>query len=148
MAVDNHPTRKIVSDFCATRLNSVCLISGGNDGVGTDATGRELRGTYGNCQVFIRRDGRDMTPSLTRFHPEIRNPAGRLPTDLHCTELITSVPQILFTNVTAASAILNAFWLYVCGALDYSEIAFDIKDGLMRPVPLPRPAPAPEKATA
>ena len=34
LAVDNHATRKAVGEFCATKLRNVCLISGGNDGVG------------------------------------------------------------------------------------------------------------------
>jgi molybdopterin/thiamine biosynthesis adenylyltransferase len=145
LAVDNHPSRKALSDFCG-RLRNVCLISGGNDGVGKDASGNELRGTYGNCQIFIRRDGEDASPPLTRYHPEIREPADRLPTEKGCDELVASVPQILFANMTAAAAMLNAFWLYVCGALPYSEVAFDIAEGLMRPVDLPAPAPVPVKA--
>jgi hypothetical protein len=49
------------------------------------------------------------------------------------------VPQILFANLMTASAILNAVWLYLCGALHYSELCFDIADGVMRPLPLPPP---------
>src|SRR5262245_14101463 len=36
LAVDNHATRKLVNDHCARHLRDVCLISGGNDGVGVD----------------------------------------------------------------------------------------------------------------
>src|SRR5437764_14645455 len=43
LCVDNHPTRKLVSDHCAT-LRAVSLFSGGNEGVDPP---RE-RGTYGN----------------------------------------------------------------------------------------------------
>ena len=139
LAVDNDATRKLVSDFCTRHLEEVCLISGGNDGVGQDGSGRETRGTYGNCQVYIRRAGRDVTPSLTQYHPEIRDPADKNPSDESCTELIESVPQILFTNLAAASAILNAFWLFCCAALHYGELCFDIADGLMRPIPLAVP---------
>jgi len=137
LAVDNHATRKLVSEHCESRLDHVCLISGGNDGVGRDSSGRETRGTYGNCQVYIRRDGVDRSPSLTRYHPEIGQPADRNPAEKSCVELVRSVPQILFANLAAASAMLNAFWLYASGALHYSELAFDIADGLMRPLPLP-----------
>jgi hypothetical protein len=136
-ALDNHASRKLISDHCAG-LKDVCLISGGNDGVGPDSSGRMRHGTYGNCQVFQRRAGRDETPSLTASHPEIREPADRLPTDLSCTELLASTPQILFANLMTASAILNALWLVLCDALPYAEVVFDIADGLMRP--LPRPA--------
>jgi hypothetical protein len=137
--VDNHATRKLLSDFCGSRLETVCLISGGNDGVGPDASGRVLRGTYGNVQVYVRRGEVDLSPSLTRYHQEIREPADRLPTDLSCTELVASVPQLLFTNLMTASAILNALWLYLCSALHYTELSFDIAEGLMSPSPMPAP---------
>jgi molybdopterin/thiamine biosynthesis adenylyltransferase len=191
LAVDNHATRKLVSDFCATERRKVCLISGGNDGVEEGKTGREdgeseggehgggdevgadtteggarrgvrhaLRGTYGNVQLFVRRDGEDRSPSLTRFHPEIAEPADHLPTDASCGEVMLRVPQLLFTNLATASAMLNAFWLYLCGASHYSELCFDICDGLMRPIAVPAPrlgasppgqdarAPRPEAAAA
>lgn len=134
LAVDNHATRKLISDFCSASLNDVCLISGGNDGVGRDASNQITRGTYGNCQIYIRSGGQDLNQRITRYHPEIRKPADKNPSDENCTELMQSVPQILFANLAAASAILNAFWLYCCDALHYSELAFDIADGLMRPV--------------
>ncbi len=138
LTVDNHATRKLVNDFCASRLDDVCLISGGNDGVEKLPGGKVLRGTFGNAQIFERSGGDDVTPSLTRFHPEIANPGDKLPTELNCTELVASVPQILFANLAVASAILNTFWLHVCGATHYSEVSFDIAEGLMRPVPLPK----------
>jgi molybdopterin/thiamine biosynthesis adenylyltransferase len=133
LTVDNHATRKLVNDHCA-KLKNICLISGGNDGVGKDSTGRTLRGTYGNAQIFVRRNGKDLTPSLARYHPEIAKPADHLPTDQSCTELVASVPQIVFANLTAATAILNTLYLHLCGALPYAELAFDIAEGVMRPV--------------
>jgi len=146
-AVDNHATRKLLSDFCARRLDDVVLISGGNDGVGHDSTGKFRRGTYGNCQVYVRRGGRDLSPSLTQFHDEIAHPADRPPTDKGCTEQLDSVPQLLLANLAAASAILNALLLYLCGALHYSELAFDVADGQMQPLPMPAPRPVPEAIT-
>jgi molybdopterin/thiamine biosynthesis adenylyltransferase len=133
LTVDNHATRKLVNDHCA-RLNNVCLVSGGNDGVGGDAAGNFRRGTYGNVQLYLRAKGEEVTPPLTHHHPEIANPADQLPTEQSCTDLVTSVPQILFANLSVASAILNTLWLYLSGALRYRELAFDIADGLMRPV--------------
>lgn len=133
LTVDNHATRKLVNDHCAT-LEDVCLLSGGNDGMGKDASGHFRRGTYGNVQAYVRADGAERTPSLTRFHPEILEPSDRLPTDQSCTELMAAVPQVLFANLAVASTLLNTFWLHLCAALHYSELAFDIADGLMRPV--------------
>lgn len=136
LAVDNHATRKLVNDFCAG-LDEVCLISGGNDGIETAANGKVRRGTFGNVQVYLRRDGADLSPSLDRYHPEIARPADKNPADASCTELVASVPQILFANLTVAAAMLNSFWLHACEALPYPELVFDIAEGLMRPVDFP-----------
>jgi hypothetical protein len=133
LCVDNHPTRKLVSDHCDT-LNNVVLISGGNDGVDPP---RE-RGTYGNVQVAIRRAGRAVTAPLTRYHPEIANPKGKMPTDVDCGTLALSMPQILFTNLAVASAMLNAFFAFTCERLAYQEVKLDILDARMLPqFPLP-----------
>ena len=140
LAVDNHATRKLVSDFCASRREDICLISGGNDGVGKDSEGRELRGTGGNCQIYIRRGGADVTPSLTEFHGEIEHPRDARPgADASCLRVLETTPQIAFTNLMAATSMLNALWLYLCGSLHYPELTFDIAEGLMRPIRLPPP---------
>ena len=146
LCVDNHATRKLVSDHCAGRdgrpgLRDICLISAGNDGVGADSAGHPTQGTYGNCQVYLRRGGRDVTPSLTRYHPEIERPADRLPTEVSCTEALPSTPQLLFANLMSAAAICNAVWLTLCRALSYSELIFDIAAGRMAPAPIPGPDP-------
>ena len=140
LAVDNHATRKLVADHCQT-LRDVCLISAGNDGVGPDSSGKFREGTFGSCQIYVRRDGADLSPPLARFHPEIAHPADRLPTDQGCTEQIASVPQILFANLMTASTMLNAMRLYLCGRLDYPELCYDIALGRMSPVQLPMKGP-------
>ena len=132
LCVDNHATRKLVDDHCA-KLRDICLISGGNDGVGKDSTGATRRGTYGNVQITVRRKGRNRSPGLQQYHPEIRNPADKLPHELNCTELIASKPQILFSNLAVASAISNALLLYLSNDLHYAEASFDIAEALMRP---------------
>ena len=138
LAVDNHATRKLVNDHCATQLANVSLISGGNDGVSAVPGGRVHRGTYGNVQVYLRRDGHDASPSLARFHPEIAQPADQHPLEKSCTEIVATVPQILFTNLLVATSILGSFWLHLCDRLHYSEVAFDLADAVMNPVPLPK----------
>lgn len=136
LTVDNHATRKLLDDHCAS-LDQCCLISGGNDGIGKDASSRVRRGTFGNVQIYVREGGIDLTPSLSCHHPEIANPADVLPTDQSCHELAMSVPQILFVNLTVAAAILNTLFLHLSGALHYGELAFDIAEGKMRPIMLP-----------
>jgi hypothetical protein len=132
LCVDNHATRKLVDDHCA-KLRNITLISGGNDGVGKDSTGAVRRGTYGNVQVHVRKSGRELSPGLSKFHPEIANPADKMPHQLNCTELIASKPQILFANLAVASAICNALLLHLSGQLKYGECSFDIAEGLSRP---------------
>jgi molybdopterin/thiamine biosynthesis adenylyltransferase len=132
LCVDNHATRKLVDDHCAT-LRHICLISGGNDGVGKDSTGAVRRGTYGNVQVAVRRNDKQLNPRLSEYHPEIKHPADKMPHQKNCLELVVSQPQILFANLAAASAICNALLLHLSGALSYSEASFDIAEGLMRP---------------
>jgi molybdopterin/thiamine biosynthesis adenylyltransferase len=126
LGVDNHRTRKLVSDHCRT-LRDVVLISGGNDL------------TDGNVQVYVRRGGSDVTVPLTRFHPEIANPRDRSPAEMSCDELQREAsPQLLFTNLAVASAMLNAFYAWQQGSLAYGEVYVDILRA--RANPLPRPA--------
>lgn len=145
VCVDNHPTRKLISDHCG-RLGDIVLVSGGNEGVEPP---RE-RGTYGNVQVHVRRDGADLTVPITRYHPEIAHPKGKLPSDKDCGQLALSTPQILFTNLAVASAMLSAFFAYGCGRLAYQEVKFDILDARMlpqfplRPEQFPAPLAAPD----
>lgn len=121
LCVDNHPTRRLVSDHCRA-LPDVVLLSGGNDAVAPP----HQRGTYGNVQVYIRQDSRDRTASLTRFHPEIAQSQDAMPGDADCAQQALSAPQILFTNLAVASAMLNALFAYSCGRLGYQEVQFDI----------------------
>ena len=116
------------------------LFSGGNDGVGEDSVGVYRRGTFGNVQVYFRRGGCDVSPSLVQFHPEIANPHDKNPSDAGCVELYDHVPQILPTNLFTASALLSTFWLTLCNALTYSELVFDVADATMGPLPFPGPS--------
>ncbi|MBP6858604.1 MAG: ThiF family adenylyltransferase [Candidatus Pacebacteria bacterium] len=122
LGVDNHATRKLVSDHCRT-LDDVVLISGGN----------ELMD--GNVQIYVRRGGRSILPPITYLHPEIEKPSDRNPAELGCEELARmGVPQLIFTNLTAAVLMLSAFRM-VCsflsgsGKLVYSEQYFDLTTG-------------------
>ena len=121
LAVDNHATRRLVDEWCAG-LGDVTLISGGNDGI---EDGQD--GTYGNVQVVRRVEGRALTSTLGRFHPEIREPADRPPAELSCAELAAGgAPQLLFTNLGVASAMLNAFYGLLRAAASYEEVYVDI----------------------
>ncbi len=121
LMVDNHASRRLVAEHAAG-LRDLTLISGGND--------------YedGNVQVYLRRAGRDLTPSLGRFHPEIAHPRDRNPAELSCEELLAAgAPQLLFTNLMVASLMLNAFYALRLGSLGYDEVYLDIRQNLSRP---------------
>ena len=125
LMVDNHASRKLVSEHAAT-LPKVTLISGGNDFVD------------GNVQVFLRREGESLSPSLSRYHPEISQPRDRNPAELSCEELMAQgAPQLLFTNLMVASLMLNAFYAFSQDRLTYSEVYLDILENLTRPVARP-----------
>ncbi|MFZ5448476.1 MAG: ThiF family adenylyltransferase [Thermodesulfobacteriota bacterium] len=125
LMVDNHASRNLVSRHAAT-LSDFTLISGGND--------------YedGNVQVYLRRGGQDLTPSLHRYHPEIATPQDRNPAVMSCEELMAAgAPQLLFANLMVASLMLNAFYAIRQGSLNYSEVYLDIVQNLSRAVTRP-----------
>lgn len=122
LAVDNHATRRLVDERCA-ELETITLISGGNDGI---EDGQD--GTHGNVQVVRRRAGRSLSNGLSRFHPEIRVPRDRHPGDLGCEELAErGAEQLLFMNLFVAAAMLNAFWGLEHGGEGYEEVYLDIR---------------------
>lgn len=120
--VDNHATRKLLSDYCQ-KLDNIVLISGGNEY------------SDGNIQIYVREDSEDITPPITQFHPEIDSPGDRNPAELSCEELARSgTPQLIFTNFMVAGWMLSAFWLATSGDLKYSEQYFDLVTGMTRSI--------------
>ena len=131
LCVDNHKTRKLVSDFCQT-LDTVTLISAGNDGVDEDAG---ETGTYANVQAYVRKDGEELTVPLDKFHPEIKNPADKSPDELDCLEAAAAgAPQLVFANLAAASAMLNVFMRLLTEKEPLDEVALDISELVMTPI--------------
>jgi hypothetical protein len=131
LAVDNHATRRLVGRTVEA-LRDVVLLSGGNDGVVPE---RGERGSYGNVQVVRREDGAWRTGSLTAFHPEIESATDKLPTELGCAELAQQgAPQLLFTNLAVASAMLNAFYGLLQAEAAYDEVCLDIVKNRVTPI--------------
>lgn len=116
LSVDNHNTRKLVSDHCGT-LENVTLISGGNDYVD------------GNVQLYVRQDNEDLTPNLGSYHPEIMLPEDSSPEDASCEELQRSEPQLYFTNLTVATIMCWMFYNVIIRNYvdENSEVYFDIE---------------------
>lgn len=98
LCVDNHKTRKLISDR-AEELKNVTIISGGN----------EL--TDGNILVHIRRDDKNITlPLASVFHQEIVNPKDKHPDEVEqaqgCAVVAVAAPQLLITNNLIAANML------------------------------------------
>jgi len=114
ICVDNHKSRMVINNYCKT-LENITIISGGN----------EL--TDGNAQLYIRKDGKDLTPDLCVYHPEIANPSDKLPDEMSCEELSKSEPQLYFTNLSVATLMCWAYYNGVVrGQYERSEVYFDM----------------------
>lgn len=100
LAPDNGKTRKLVNDHSAT-LRNVVLISGGNDIVD------------GYAHVYIRKDGKDITPPLTYMNPSISEPKDKSPAEMGCAELMEAKPQLYLANLDVAQAMLILFYSFV-----------------------------------
>ena len=128
LCVDNHATRKLVSDRCE-ELDNVTLVSGGNDY------------TDGNVILYVRKNGKDITKSPTALHPKIANPDDKNPGSLTdeerqgCQEEARTNPQLLFTNLAVASAMCNAFYALEQGKAKFHQVYVDILQQRMRPSP-------------
>lgn len=114
MCVDNHATRKMVSDYIQT-VRNVRLISGGNDY------------TDGNVQIVVRRNGKNAFSALDTYHPEIACPADKPPFAMSCEELASSgSPQLIFANQMAAAIMCAVFWGELTRMLQTEEVYFDL----------------------
>ncbi len=122
LSVDNHKTRKCVSSYIEKHVDDCVLISGGNDHVD------------GNAQIFIKKGGKKLSPSLTDFHPEIQTPDDKSPDEMSCEELHSVEPQLYFVNAAAALLMCWIFEAYLEGKLeDRNEIYFDMSQLMVTP---------------
>ncbi len=123
LCVDNHKSRKLVSDR-AEQLRNVTIISGGCDW------------TQGNVLVHIRRADKNLTPPLAnQYHPEILNPTDKHPREFEEEHQHLSEPQLLITNNYIAANMLAVFfnivderqWKRVLDAPEnYAEVYCDL----------------------
>lgn len=114
ICVDNHSTRKMVSDYVQT-LKNIRLISGGNDYAD------------GNVQIVVRRNGQNLFPALDQFHPEIALPSDKPPFAMSCEQLASSgSPQLIFANQMAAALMCATFWGELNRKLKCDEVYFDL----------------------
>lgn len=118
LCVDNHATRKLVSDRCS-ELDNVTLISGGNDY------------TDGDVIIYKRKNGKDVTKPLTAL-PEINKPDDKNPGTLTdeersgCEQEAQNNPQLLFMNLDIASLMLSCYYADEQGKLKAQRVFSDI----------------------
>jgi predicted dinucleotide-binding enzyme len=135
MCVDNNATRKLVSERCE-ELNNVVLISGQNG----DANWKPNHGTV---IVYIRKDGQDVTRSLTDLHSKIKEPEDVNPGEIEkterdgCEQQYEDTPQLLFTNLMVASAMCNCYGAYDRNMINFHQVYMDSFAQKMRPSPEP-----------
>lgn len=128
LCVDNHNTRKLVSDRCE-ELENVTLISGGNDF------------TDGNVILYKRVDGNDVGRSPTKLYSKIANPEDKNPGTLTdnerqgCQQEAVANPQLLFMNLAIASTMLNCYYANEQGKADFEQVYVDILTQRSRPTP-------------
>lgn len=130
LCVDNHATRKLVSDRCE-ELDNVTLISGGNDY------------TDGNVILYRRENGKDVGRPPTKIHAKIAKPEDKNPgtlTDVErqgCQQEVLVKPQLLFANLAVASAMLNCYYAVEQGKANFEQVYLDILTQKSRPSPEP-----------
>lgn len=122
IAVDNYPARSHIERHVSTLDNAV-VINGGNEAID------------GSVQIWVRRDGKNVTPPISFLHDEIHTPgADRAEMTCEAIAQIAGGEQHIVANMQSATLILNALRLVLDQAeLGWHEIHFDLNVGRMRP---------------
>jgi hypothetical protein len=101
IAADNFPVRARIEKHILSLPNGV-VINGGNEM------------TDGSLQIFVRRNGVNITPPLSQGHAEILRKDGRDPAALSCEQIaeLPSGEQTIIANSMSATLMLNAVRRY------------------------------------
>jgi len=128
LGVDNHASRRLISDRCV-ELDNVILISGGNEY------------TNGTVQLHIRCDGEDVNlPIANEFHPEVEFPEDKNPHEQGCEDLFDTEPQLIITNNLVAARMLSVLYACLQDNAKYDLIYTDVQTGNSRAVTYKRSA--------
>lgn len=126
IAADNFPVRARIEMHCQTLRDSTVL-NGGN----------EMHD--GSLQIWMRRNGEDITPPLSQGHPEILRPDRDDPAALSCQQIaeLPSGEQTIIANMMSATAMLNGLravhdWERAQDTPTPEEIFWDLKTFAMR----------------
>lgn len=130
ICADNHSVRSLIVDHCYT-LDDVVVINAGN----------EI--TSGSVQLWVRRGGENMTPSLRYGHPEIKYLAedDRAPMTCIQAAALPGGEQTLLANMTAATYMLTALtryhhehWAKRGNGAGWTEVQYDFVEGVVEPL--------------
>lgn len=123
IAADNYNVRARIERHGKT-LDNLVVINGGNES------------RDGSVQIWIREKGHDMSPPLSRFHPEILIASEHDPAALDCIQRaqLPGGEQTIIANLMSAAQMLNALQHYHQvadggGELSWHEVYFDLLTG-------------------
>lgn len=125
IAADNYPVRSKI-EHAGLRLDNVTVINGGNESYD------------GSCQLWLRRDGKNLTPPLSHMHDEIHRPGvDRAELDCMAAAALPGGGQTIIANLMSATLILNTLrrahdWINNHEDPAFHEIHFDMNTAKMR----------------
>lgn len=122
IGVDNYSLRALLVEH-AQKLKNVVLINAGNEK------------SDGSVQLWVREDGKNMTPPFTFHHPEITYVSKDDRSGMTCAEAaqIPGGEQLILANMTAAQLMLHALWRFHSGAWKegWTESVFDLEQNVV-----------------
>lgn len=122
IGVDNYSIRALIVEHAMT-LKNIVVINAGNEK------------SDGSVQLWVRENGKNMTPPLTFCHPEIQYIAIHDRSAMTCAQAaqIPGGEQLILANFTAAQNMLHALWRVHSGAWKegWTESIFDLDKNMV-----------------
>lgn len=120
LGVDNYSVRALVEDRALALQNAVVFNAG-----------NEVHD--GSVQLFVRENGENKTPRLSKYHREIQFIAADDRAAMTCAQAaaLPGGEQLIIANMAAAHHMLTALWRYHTGEwmTGWTELQFDLKAG-------------------
>lgn len=129
IAVDNYPVRSKIEQR-GQALQNLTVINGGNEK------------SDGSCQIWMRRNGKNITPPMSHMHDEIHRPGvDRAAIDCMAAAALPGGEQTIIANLMSATTMLNGLrlthgWEANLAThlqdIPFHEIFFDLDTAKMR----------------
>ncbi len=120
IGVDNFSVRSLIADYAKT-MDNVVIINAGNEK------------HDGSVQLWVRKDGKNLTPPITFAHPEITYKSEDDRSALTCAQAaeLPGGEQFIIANMAAAQHMLTALWRFHTNAFTsgWTELQFDLLNG-------------------